>query len=104
MSVYRDEPTPGGVTFAAQDSLPKLPIPDLASTCQRYLDVLRPLQSAKERAETRHAVDDFLRHDGIELHERLKNYASDKTSYIEQFCMPYKGKYQETLAFGLYPA
>jgi len=73
-------------TFAAQDSLPKLPIPDLHQTCRRYLDALRPLQSTKQHADTVHAVADFLARDGPALQDRLRRYASDKTSYIEQFC------------------
>lgn len=76
----------GGITFAAQDKLPKLPIPELASTCQRYIDALRPLQSARERAETQIAVREFLQQDGPDLQEKLKSYAQGKTSYIEQFC------------------
>ena len=77
---------PAGITFAAQNSLPKLPIPALEQTCQRYVDTLRPLQTARERAETERAVADFLAHDGPELQKQLQDYASDKTSYIEQFC------------------
>lgn len=76
----------GGITFAAQDKLPKLPIPELASTCQRYVDALKPLQSARERAETQIAVREFLQQDGPDLQEKLKSYAQGKTSYIEQFC------------------
>lgn len=76
----------GGVTFAAQDSLPKLPIPELSSTCQKYMDVLKPLQTARERVETQIAVKEFLAEDGPDLQEKLKNYAQGKTSYIEQFC------------------
>ncbi|KAG5984502.1 hypothetical protein E4U55_004495 [Claviceps digitariae] len=75
----------GGITFAGQDKLPKLPIPDLASTCDKYLEALRPLQSPRERAETEHAVRDFLSTDGPDLQEKLKRYARGKTSYIEQF-------------------
>lgn len=76
----------GGITFAHQDKLPKLPIPDLESSCQKYLTALKPLQSAREHAETKHAVEEFLRHDGPELQEKLKKYAAARTSYIEQFC------------------
>lgn len=76
----------GGITFAAQDKLPKLPIPHLASTCDKYLEALKPLQSPRERAETEHAVKDFLSTDGPDLQEKLKKYARGKTSYIEQFC------------------
>ncbi|KAG6126086.1 hypothetical protein E4U38_007218 [Claviceps purpurea] len=75
----------GGITFAAQDKLPKLPIPHLASTCDKYLEALKPLQSPRERAETEHAVRDFLSTDGPDLQEKLKKYARGKTSYIEQF-------------------
>lgn len=73
-------------TFANQDSLPKLPIPDLESTCQKYIESLAPLQTLREHDDTRASVQDFLKVDGPELQEKLKKYASSKTSYIEQFC------------------
>lgn len=75
-----------GITFAAQDKLPKLPIPDLESSTTKYLAALKPLQNAREHAETQQAVDEFLKAEGPELQERLKKYATGKTSYIEQFC------------------
>jgi carnitine O-acetyltransferase len=75
-----------GITFAAQDKLPKLPIPELESSMVKYLAALKPLQSPREHAETKQAVEEFLKGDGPELQERLKKYATGKTSYIEQFC------------------
>jgi carnitine O-acetyltransferase len=75
-----------GITFSAQDKLPKLPIPDLEGSCQKYLAALKPLQSSREHAETQQAVEEFLKSEGPELNERLKKYATGKTSYIEQFC------------------
>lgn len=75
-----------GITFAAQDSLPKLPIPDLEATAQRYLKALDPLQTAREHADTERAVTEFLKTDGPVLQEKLKSYAQGKSSYIEQFC------------------
>ncbi|KAI9751480.1 MAG: Ras- protein Rab-35 [Chaenotheca gracillima] len=74
-----------GITFAAQDKLPKLPIPDLESSCQKYLEALKPLQSAREHGDSAYAVQEFLRSEGPELQERLRKYATGKTSYIEQF-------------------
>lgn len=74
-----------GITFAAQDSLPKLPIPDLESTAKKYLKALDPLQTAREHADTEQAVTEFLRTDGPALQEKLKSYAQGKSSYIEQF-------------------
>ena len=76
-----------GITFAAQDKLAKLPIPDLESTLKKYKDVLRPLQSRREQEDTSAAAEEFLKGEGVELQARLKKYATGKTSYIEQFCM-----------------
>jgi carnitine O-acetyltransferase len=76
-----------GVTFAAQDKLPKLPIPDLESTLQKYLTALEPLQSGREHRATEDAVSEFMHNEGPQLNERLKLYATGKSSYIEQFCM-----------------
>lgn len=76
-----------GITFAAQDKLPQLPIPDLESTCKKYLDALRPLQSTKEQRETQISVKEFLQLEGPKLQARLKEYAQGKSNYIEQFCM-----------------
>jgi carnitine O-acetyltransferase len=77
---------PKGITFAGQDSLAKLPIPDLQSSCDKYLESLKPLQSPREHQDTTAAVREFLKADGPELNERLRRYATGKTSYIEQFC------------------
>lgn len=79
-------PLTQGLTFANQDSLPKLPIPDLEDTCRRHLDSLQALQTPREHEDTKAAVRDFLNNDGPLLQERLKAYAGSKTSYIEQFC------------------
>ena len=75
-----------GITFAGQDKLPKLPIPELQSTCKKYLDALKPLQNSYEQEDTEDAVEQFLQHEGPELQARLRKYATGKTSYIEQFC------------------
>lgn len=81
-----DDKSYPGVTFAHQDKLPKLPIPELADSCDKYLQALKPLQSAREHSDTKHAVQEFLKRDGPELQEKLKKYAEERTSYIEQFC------------------
>ncbi|KAI0602267.1 choline/Carnitine O-acyltransferase [Biscogniauxia sp. FL1348] len=85
MNTITENPKDGGITFAGQDSLPKLPIPDLESSCKKYLAALRPLQGPREHAETKLAVQEFLSTDGPELQEKLQKYAEGKTSYIEQF-------------------
>ena len=75
-----------GITFAAQDKLPKLPIPDLESSVNKYLQALKPLQNHKEHQESKYAAKEFLKSDGPEIQEKLKKYAAGKANYIEQFC------------------
>jgi carnitine O-acetyltransferase len=86
MANHNDVNKNGGITYAYQDRLPKLPIPELSSTLKKYIAALRPLQTPREHAETKHAVDEFAKHNGPELQEKLEKYAQRKTSYIEQFC------------------
>ncbi|KAI4158886.1 MAG: hypothetical protein LQ342_007063 [Letrouitia transgressa] len=74
-----------GITFAAQEKLARLPIPELEDSCRKYQAVLKPLQSQRQQNDTAAAVQDFLKGEGPELHARLKKYATGKTSYIEQF-------------------
>jgi carnitine O-acetyltransferase len=85
LSRYKQNHKPG-ITFAHEDQLPKLPIPDLEASCKKYLDALRPLQTGREHEESIAAVQEFLKSEGPELQERLKKYAGGRTSYIEQFC------------------
>lgn len=75
-----------GITFAGQHRLPKLPVPELDSTCEKYLRSLHPLQTAKEHRDTKIAVKEFLHTDGLDLQERLHQYAKGRSNYIEQFC------------------
>jgi carnitine O-acetyltransferase len=85
LASHRPSKTSQGITFAAQDKLPKLPIPDLEQSCTKYIESLEPLQTGREHEETVAAVQDFLKSEGPELQERLKKYAGGKSSYIEQF-------------------
>jgi carnitine O-acetyltransferase len=82
----KSEPEKAGVTYAFQDKLPQLPIPELEDTVQRYLDSLRPLQSEREHEESKVAAREFLKYDGPKLQDKLKQYAEGKSNYIEQFC------------------
>ena len=92
-----------GITFAAQDKLPKLPIPDLDASTKRYLESLSPLQTSREHDDTKAAVKDFLEHEGKELQDKLKKYASDKTSYIEQFWYDSYLNYDNPVVLNLNP-
>lgn len=67
-----------------QPSLPRLPIPNLNKTCERYLAAQRPLLDDAAFAQTERIVNDFRTKEGPKLQTLLK--ASDKankhTSYI----------------------
>ncbi|KAF8959704.1 acyltransferase ChoActase/COT/CPT [Flammula alnicola] len=76
---------PENRTLAYQEKLPKLPIPPLQDTCNRYLRALEALQDEREHTMTKAAVADFLETDGPKLDEILREYAQDKDSYIEEF-------------------
>jgi carnitine O-palmitoyltransferase 2 len=47
-----------------QKSLPRLPIPKLELTCERYLKSQAVLQSDKEHTATKKLVDEFLAGEG----------------------------------------
>ncbi|CAH0521946.1 unnamed protein product [Peronospora belbahrii] len=73
------------ITFCHQKELPKLPIPTLEETCQRYLASVKALQTSEEHQITQRHVKQFLQQDGLRLHEKLLNYEKNKVSFIEDF-------------------
>ncbi|ETO62213.1 hypothetical protein F444_19855 [Phytophthora nicotianae P1976] len=72
-------------TYRHQALLPKLPIPDLEGTCQRFLASVKALQTPEEQQQTERSVKEFLASDGPRLHQQLLDYDKDKLSYIEDF-------------------
>eukprot|EP01117_Protostelium_nocturnum_P012641 TRINITY_DN4651_c0_g1_i1.p1 TRINITY_DN4651_c0_g1~~TRINITY_DN4651_c0_g1_i1.p1 ORF type:complete len:744 (-),score=195.84 TRINITY_DN4651_c0_g1_i1:63-2294(-) len=65
-------------TFSKQNQLPRLPIPDLKKTCEKYLRTLEPLLNEKEFEYSKSCVEEFLKEGGVgeilqrELQERDK--------------------------------
>ncbi|KAJ7891426.1 hypothetical protein B0H14DRAFT_3698769, partial [Mycena olivaceomarginata] len=81
MSKFDPGTTPKGKrTFAAQDKLPKLPIPPLEATCRRYLEALKALQNEHEHELTTAAVEEFLEKDGPNIQEVLVKWAESRDS------------------------
>lgn len=82
-----------GADGAGDDLLPRLPIPDLSATCDRFLEVVAPLLSEKELEETKVVVDDFRRPggEGEALQSDLKAYDAlgveegGAHSFVEEF-------------------
>lgn len=75
-----------GVTFAAQHKLPKLPLPSLESSCKRYLEALKPLQSTQEQEASDAAVRNFVCEEGPILQMQLREYDASHANYFEHFC------------------
>ncbi|XP_050529275.1 carnitine O-palmitoyltransferase 2, mitochondrial isoform X2 [Daktulosphaira vitifoliae] len=71
-------------TMHFQRSLPRLPIPELNLTCQRYLRAQKPLLSVNDYSKTKAIVDDFEKNEGQKLQSMLKekNNLNKNTSYI----------------------
>lgn len=73
-------------TLYFQKSLPRLPIPELQKTCQRYLAAVVPILTPDNLSRTKSIVSEFSAGAGQKLHELLQQTdASNKnTSYISQ--------------------
>eukprot|EP01126_Amoeba_proteus_P047275 TRINITY_DN5387_c0_g1_i3.p1 TRINITY_DN5387_c0_g1~~TRINITY_DN5387_c0_g1_i3.p1 ORF type:complete len:653 (-),score=120.36 TRINITY_DN5387_c0_g1_i3:87-1976(-) len=67
-------------------SLPRLPIPDLNTTLERYLEYVKPLVSDEELEETKRKVKDFVQFDGPLLDKQLRELDKESpTSWLEGF-------------------
>jgi carnitine O-acetyltransferase len=67
------DPNAAGPMLKYQANLPKLPVPALGATLEKYLKSIRPLVDDKEYKETEKAVKDFEAPGGLglQLQERL---------------------------------
>ncbi|MFJ9412962.1 choline/carnitine O-acyltransferase [Streptomyces sp. NPDC101227] len=83
----------GNATFAQEDSLPRVPLPTLEASCERFLAWCTPLLTADERSSTEAEVAAFLRPGGPGrvLHAALEEYdATDGVhSWLDTF-WPYR--------------
>lgn len=84
-------------------NLPKLPIPPIAETCERYLAAVTPLLTAEELERTRAAVAAFLAGEADPLQASLLEYAADKPSYIESFWYDSYLNYDESVVLNVNP-
>jgi carnitine O-acetyltransferase len=71
-----------GAMLRFQDSLPRLPVPTLEETAQRYLKSLNPLLSQAELEKSKAAVKDFIKPGGAgeKLQERLIKRREDPST------------------------
>lgn len=73
-------------TMHFQKSLPRLPIPALENTCQRYLNAQRPILNETDFKNTENLVENFKNSSGKELNEMLliQDKNNKHTSYISE--------------------
>jgi Choline/Carnitine o-acyltransferase len=77
--------------YQLQESLPKLPLPKLEDTCERYIQMVTPVLSDSELARTKAAVIEFQQGMGVELQKQLEmidcltntNYLHQEARYLE---------------------
>jgi carnitine O-acetyltransferase len=81
----------GSITYGSQGLLPRLPIPTLEETLEKFPKVLEALQDEQEREETKRVVEEFLAGPGPVLQQALMDYeaaaveAGGIGSYVEEF-------------------
>lgn len=74
-------------TMHFQKSLPRLPVPELSKTGERYLNALRPLLTASQFEEAQQRTNNFIAKEGKVLQEKLiaKDKRNKHTSYISDY-------------------
>ncbi|GMI07991.1 hypothetical protein TrVE_jg13315 [Triparma verrucosa] len=87
MTSKRSSMTSKTSTYTYQSDLPKLPVPALADTLEKYLSFVKPIQSPEAHKATCEAVAKFRSEggEGEKLQELLQEYSEDKASYVEEF-------------------
>jgi len=79
-------PLAGSQTFAAQSSLPALPVPNLKSTLAELKETLKPLAwSEDEYRSTTTKIDDFEAGLAPRLQDRLVARAKDREHWLEEW-------------------
>ncbi|KAK3794005.1 hypothetical protein RRG08_028439 [Elysia crispata] len=71
-------------TYHFQASLPRLPVPELGKSCERYLNAQLPLLSEVEHKELQKVVAEFQAGKGQDLHKQLveQDKANKHTNYV----------------------
>ena len=71
-----------GVTYAAQDSLPSLPVPPLEQTMNKLVRTCQPFLSDDELEHTKACAKDFQNGIGKELQAQLEERAASMRNWV----------------------
>ena len=75
-----------GPTFAAQSSLPRLPVPELSDTLAKLKDSLKPIAwNEEEYARAVKCIDEFAAGMGPKLQEKLVARAKEREHWLEEW-------------------
>lgn len=74
-----------GRMFSKQASLPKLPVPALDATLQKYLRTVRPLVSDEDFKQTQQYVEEFKKHPGPVLQKYLEDRAAKEINWLSEW-------------------
>lgn len=67
-----------------QEGLPKLPVPPLKQTCERYLAAVEPIVSEEELEHTRKLIEEFLKGGvGDRLQKGLERRARKTENWVD---------------------
>lgn len=74
-------------TMHFQKSLPRLPIPELPKSGERYLNALKPLLTSDQYSKAERRTNEFVVKEGKVLQEKLiaKDKVNKQTSYISEY-------------------
>ena len=74
-------------TYAHQEQLPSLPLPELQDTLDRYLERVRPFLSEEELQHTEAVISEFQSPGGAgpKLQRALKQRAAEKRNWLEEW-------------------
>ncbi|CAH6720638.1 carnitine O-acetyltransferase, mitochondrial [[Candida] jaroonii] len=74
-----------GDLFKFQKDLPKLPVPTLEETSEKYLRSIRPFLNDQQFNESTAKVKKFLNGEGPQLQSKLVDFAKGKDNWLSEF-------------------
>ncbi|XP_039268283.2 peroxisomal carnitine O-octanoyltransferase-like isoform X2 [Styela clava] len=80
-----EDPDPSKRTFAQDDKLPSLPLPDLNDSIQKYIDSCKAAVTKEEFLNTQCIAENFVKNEGVQLHESLLRRSQVKRNWLDEW-------------------